>query len=87
MYTAELARRDYEKNNITLIRTRRFIKWAEQRIEEKAKQGGNKYSFSFVDDEYFEECIPGICEYLTKNGFFVQVYTSLKGYQYIIVEW
>lgn len=73
MYTAEMAHKDYEENNPVVAGTKYFVKFAEDMIEKKAKEGRNQYGFSFDNSPLFEECIPDICHQLVTRGFRVVV--------------
>ena len=41
VYTTEMARKDYEENNIVVKATKHYVKFAEGMIEKKAKEGRN----------------------------------------------
>ncbi len=86
MYIAEMARKDYEENNLVVKATKHYVKFAERMIEKKAKEGRNQWEFGFVDSSpmklLFDKCVPNICQELTERGFKVTVNPNRnhKGY-------
>lgn len=92
VYTAEMARKDYEENNLVVKATKYYVKFAEGMIEKKAKEGRNQWGFNFTNDSpmqsLFEECIPDICHELVARGFRVTVRPNRNcGGHWISIRW
>lgn len=79
MYTAEMARKDYEENNFTIRCSNYLIGNIERKIEEYAKKGNNFYGVCYPEQENIEECVPYIIDYFEKIGYFVEVGKDTRG--------
>lgn len=73
MYTAEMARKDYEENNFTIRCSNYLISSIERKIKEYAKKGENFYSVCYPELENIDECASYIIDYFEKNDYSVEV--------------
>ena len=92
VYTAEMAHKDYEENNPVVKATKHYVKFAEDMIKRKAKEGKNQWGFSFLNNSsmqsLFEKCIPDICHELVTRGFRVTVRPNrIREGHWISIRW
>lgn len=87
MYTAKMARKDYEENNFTIRCSKYLIDGIERKIEEYAKKGNNFYGVCYSELENINEYAPYIVDYFEKIGYSVEMRKDTRGVTVFEFRW
>lgn len=87
VYTAEMARKDYEENKFVIRCSKYLIDSIERKIEEYAKKGNNFYGAYYYEQENIDEYAPYIIDYFEKNGYSVEVRKDTRGVTAFRFRW
>lgn len=88
VYTAEMARKDYEENNLVIKNSKKIIALLENRIRERANEGKSSLCCIFNNSPEFKQYIPYINQYLKSGDYNFGIFSDRERKDFCIsIKW